>query len=252
MTNEELCRMAASGDNNARDELWKNTEGVFRTIANRLYCRYRKRAAVCGQEYSDCCSVCWFAFLNAVRDYSKKPEQEYKFTTFAGLHVKQQIYYLLGMQKTKREPLDYALSIDAPIFTDGGNVSIADTVADTAAELPYTVVDDTDLSRQILERVARLPPSEHEIIYRHYWKSKSFSQIAADIGEEPPKVYTLYRKALHQLRRDARIQQIHAEFYNVYNFHKRTGYTAFRESGASSVEAAILKLEERGGLPLKL
>jgi RNA polymerase sigma factor (sigma-70 family) len=244
MTNEDLCAAVREGDNAALNTLWEQSDRLFYAIARSVYSRHRERAASCGVEYADCRQVCWFAFLDAVEAYNRA-ERTKKFPSFAGYHVRRHVYALLGLRTSKREPLNGADSIDAPLQADEGEYTIADTLADESAAIPFEDVANADIAREVLERVDTLSEQRCGIIYRRFWEGETLAGIAADACVNPTRIHSLYRDALRKLRRDERIRQIYDEYYSGTSLTKHTGFTFFRETGMSSMEHHLLRLEER-------
>jgi RNA polymerase sigma factor (sigma-70 family) len=212
-----------------------------------LYARHRERAVSCGAERSDCLQVCWFAFLDAVEAYNREQERSEKFSSFARFHVRRHIYSLLGLRTSKREPLNEADSADAPIYTDDGEYTIADTLADERAEIPFDDVANADVAREVLGRLDLLSDKMRGIMRRHFWEGRTLTEIAKADGANPKRVHNLYRDALRKLRRDDRLRQIHDEFYANANLTRHTGFKFFKETQTTSVEWHLLKLEERLG-----
>lgn len=252
MTNEELCRLIAQGHEEKILTLWEQTDKLFYMFARRMYNHYFDRAVSRGVELNDCFQVCWFAFLDTMASYNKKAERDRKFTSFAYLHVKRHIYILLGLRTSKREPLDYAMSLDAPLSTEDENLSVIDTIADTEAEKPFEKMECSDMEEKILERIATLPKKQATAVRERFWKDKTLSEIAKELGITPKQMHNQYKDAIRKLRRDQKLQEIHREFYVSRSFTKHTGYQFFKETGMSSVEWNILRLEEllaraRGG-----
>lgn len=245
MTNEELCAHIAQGNDECMLTLWEQTDKLFYFFARRLYASHRERAAACGIELDDCLQVCWFAFLEAVEAYNRKPKQEVKFTSFAGFHVKRHVYALLGLRSSKREPLNGAASLDATVVSENGDYALADMLADEITGEPFEDIEHSELSEQLLERVDELSEKQREVIRRHYWDNMSLTKIAAKLGISPSRSSDLHRAALRKLRQDQRIRQICREFYENADFTKHTGFRFFKETGMSSVEWELLKLEER-------
>jgi RNA polymerase sigma factor (sigma-70 family) len=244
MTNEQLCYSADGGNIRDRDELWEQTGRLFKYIAHKLYVHHRDTASAHGVELDDCLSVCWFAFLAAVKDYAKKPDREAEFTAFANLHVKREVYKLLCLRSSAKDPLDYAASLDAPMPANDGKVTLGDTITDPTAEAQFEEIERSDIADYVLQRVSLLPERQRDIIRRRYWNDTPFTAIAAELGLTPKQTRNIYGKALRKLRRDERIQEIYRNYYADANFFKCTGLTAFRESGMSSVEWHVLKMEE--------
>ena len=247
MTNEELCQKIRDGDAGALNALWAQTDRLYYTIARSLYARHRERAASCGVEAADCLQVCWFAFLDTVEAYNCEREREDRFAAFAGFHVRHHIFALLGLRTARRELLNGADSIDAPIASDKGEFTLAGTLADETSAVPFEEIDNADLAREVLERVGALSDERLGIIRRHFWEGRTLTDIAKADGLNPKRVHTLYRDTLRRLRRDERLQEIHREFYANANFTRHTGFQFFKEAQMSSVEWHLLKLEERLG-----
>jgi RNA polymerase sigma factor (sigma-70 family) len=222
-------------------------------LANRLYNHWQDRATACGVTQDDCCQVCWFAFLDAVEAYNKEPDRKEKFTSFIGFHVKRQIYVLLGLRTSKKEPLNSAVSLDAPSSDDAEyDSTVADTVSDPEAERPYEEVEQSDLSDRVLERLSLLPLEQREVIRRRFWYEESFTDIATALGLTVLQVRALYIKATRKLYHDFQLQRSHREFYDNTNFTRNVGLRFFKETGSSSVEWSLIRLEEllervRGG-----
>lgn len=245
-SNEELCILAVNGDIPSRDLLWQRTGRLFQYIAFHLYCRHRERADASGVESDDCCSVCWFAFLDTLKAFSQNTEQGYTFVSFAKLHIRRHIYDLLGYRK-KRELLNETVSIDAPLPIDGGEttITIADTVKCPTAEIPFEEAENADIAANVLAIVSLLSERQQTVIHRHYWDSVPFTQIAAEAECTSQNIHCYHKDALRKLRKNARIQEIYKEFYASYDFYRQTGFSAFRDSGLSAVERAVLFLNER-------
>jgi len=242
MTNEELCKAAADGDVTAVNRLWEQADRLFYMFADRLYYRYSDCAAACGAERDDFQQVSYFAFLDAVTAYNRKPERDVKFSSFAGLHVKRRIYDLLGLRTSKREPLDHSVSLDTPIGDDDG-LTIAETLADTTAGKPFEDIENAD--NDILRSVERLPEKMAAVVKTKFWQDKTLTEIGAELELSPKQASNLYRRAMQKLRRDKRIRQIHDDYYKTANLFRHTGRQFFKENGMSSVEWHLLKLEER-------
>ncbi|MDR1409253.1 MAG: sigma-70 family RNA polymerase sigma factor [Oscillospiraceae bacterium] len=241
MTNEELLQKIANGDTSAVQSLWAQVDRLFYLFSDKLYHRYRNYADSHGVALEDCRQICWFAFLDTVKDYNSRPNRELKFASFVRLHVKRRIFELLGLRTTRREPLD----IDAPLSGAEGDVSIADTIADPAAEDAFAEIDGTDIADSVWAQVATLPPKQAAAIRCKFWQEKTFAEIGRESGVSTTQARNAYQHAIRKLHRDQRLQEIHDEYYSTANLTKHTSFRFFKESGMSSVEWHLLNLEER-------
>jgi RNA polymerase sigma factor (sigma-70 family) len=245
MTNEELLQQIRNGDERHLNTLWEQTQGLFYMLSDKLYRRHKNRADSCGVERNDCRQVCWFAFLDTVAAYNRKDEQEYGFASFAKYHVQRRVYELLGLRTSKRNPLDEADSLDAPLPTDDGNITIADTVADPQSEAPFDMVDVSDAAAEVENIVAALPEKQAAVVCGRFWQDKTLAEVGAEFGISSKQMHNQYSDAIRKLRRNRRLRDIHDEYYANANLTKHVGFRFWKESGMSSVEWHLLKLEER-------
>ena len=248
MTNEELLQQIRNGECNDRDlePLWEQVCRLFYIHSDGLYRRHKGRADSCGVERDDCRQVCWFAFLDAIKAYNAKPDTELKFSTFIKYHVRRRVYELLGYRTSKREPLNGAVSLDAPHpGNEDENITIGDTIADPSAEAPIEDIDCSDTAAELLERVSALPPKQAAAVRGRFWQDKTLTEVGAEIGLTPKQIHNQYRAAIGKLRRNKRLQEIRDDYYANTTLTKHTGFRFFKENGMSSVEWHLLKLEER-------
>ena len=248
MTNEELLQQMRNGEDDDRtlDTLWEQTAYLFYIHSDGLYRRHKDRADSCGVERDDCRQVCWFAFLDAIKAYNAKSDTELKFSTFIKFPVRRRVYELFGYRTSKREPLNGAVSLDAPL--PGGedeNITVGDTITDPSAETPYEVIDDSDIAAEVEGIISDLPPKQAAAIRGRFWQDRTLTEVGAEMGLTPKQIHNQYRVAIHKLRRDKRLQEIHDAYYANTTFTKHTGFRFFKENGMSSVEWHLIRLEER-------
>ena len=248
MTNEELLQQIRNGegDDCTLATLWEQVCRLFYMHSDGLYRRHKGRATSCGVERDDCRQVCWFAFLDAIKAYNAKPGTELKFSAFIKFHVRRRVYELLGYRTSKREPLNGAVSLDAPHpGNEDENITIGDTIADPSAEAPFEDIDCSDTAAELLERVSVLPPKQAAAVRGRFWQDKTLTEVGAEIGLTPKQIHNQYRAAIGKLRRNKRLQEIRDDYYANTTLTKHTGFRFFKENGMSSVEWHLLKLEER-------
>ena len=248
MTNEELLQQIRNGegDDHTLATLWEQVCRLFYMHSDGLYRRHKGRADSCGVERDDCRQVCWFAFLDATKAYNAKPDTELKFSTFIRYHVRRRVYELLGYRTSKREPLNGAVSLDAPLpGSEDENITVGDTVADPSAEDPYEEIDCSDVAAEVLERVSALPPKQAAAVRGRFWQDKMLTEVGAELGLTPKQIHNQYRTAIGKLRRDKRLQEIRDDYYANTTLTKHTGFRFFKENGMSSVEWHLIRLEER-------
>ncbi|MDR1775779.1 MAG: hypothetical protein LBS17_05000 [Actinomycetes bacterium] len=248
MTNEELLQAInnGGGDEQTLTALWEQTAHIFFMHSDGLYRRHKDRADSCGAARDDFRQVCWFAFLDTIKAHNAKPDTELKFTAFIGFHVRRRVYELLGYRTSKRNPLNGAVSLDAPLpGNDDENITIADSIADPQAELPFETADGSDIASEVERIVSALPEKQAAAVRGRFWRDKTLAEVGAELGLTPTQIRNVYQHAIRKLRRDRRLREIHEEFYAAANLTKHTGFKFFKETGMSSVEWHLLKLEER-------
>ncbi|HNX89363.1 MAG TPA: sigma-70 family RNA polymerase sigma factor [Paludibacteraceae bacterium] len=248
MTNEELLQQIRNeeGDDHTLATLWEQVCRLFYMHSDGLYHRHKGRADSCGVERDDCRQVCWFAFLDAIKAYNGKPDNELMFSTYAKYHVRRRVYELLGYRTSKREPLNGAVSLDAPLpGNEDEKITIGDTIADSSAEAPFEDIDCSDTAAEVLERVSALPTKQAAAVRGRFWQDKTLTEVGAELGLTPKQIHNQYQAAIGKLRRDKRLQEIRDDYYANTTLTKHTGFQFFKENGMSSVEWHLLKLEER-------
>ena len=248
MTNEELLQQIRNGksDDRTRATLWEQTAYLFYIHSDGLYRRHKDRADSCGVERDDCRQVCWFAFLDAIKAYNAKPDTELKFSTFIKLHVRRRVYELLGYRTSKHEPLNGAVSLDAPLpGREDENITIGDTIADPSAEIPFEQIDESDIAAEVEGIISVLPPKQAAAIRGRFFQDKTLTKVGAELGLTPKQIHNQYQVAVHKLRRDKRLQEIRDDYYANTTLTKHTGFRFFKENGMSSVEWHLIRLEER-------
>ena len=248
MTNEELLRQIRNGegDDLTLSTLWAQVCHLFYMHSDGLYRRHKDHAVSCGVERDDCRQVCWFAFLDAIKAYNAKPNTELKFSTFIKFHVRRRVYELLGYRTSKREPLNGAVSLDAPLpGSEEEKINISDTIADPSAEMPFEVIDGSDIAAEVEGIISALPPKQAAAIRGRFWQDRTLTEVGAEMGLTPKQIHNQYREAIRKLRRDKRLQEIHDNYYANTTLTKHTGFRFFKENGMSSVEWHLIRLEER-------
>lgn len=248
MTNQELLQQIRNGegDNRTLITLWEQVCRLFYIHSDGLYLRHKTRATSCGVERDDCRQVCWFAFLDAIKAYNAKPDTELNFSAFIKFHVRRRVYELLGYRTSKREPLNGAVSLDAPLpGSEDEKITIGDTVTDPSAELPLEEIDCSDTAAEIEGIISALPPKQAAAVHGRFWQDKTLTEVGAELGLTPKQIHNQYRAAIGKLRRDKRLQEIRDDYYANTTLTKHTGFRFFKENGMSSVEWHLIRLEER-------
>lgn len=99
--------------------------------------------------------------------------------------------------------LEELLSIGA-----GGEeqISLIDTIEDTAAKDPSLVAEHSEMKKTLLEALTRLPERERTIVALYYYKGLTLREIGEILGITESRVSQLHNKALFRLK--ARLKQL--------------------------------------------
>lgn len=248
LTNEELAIHIADGSKDLVGELYQRNRGLLYKHAYRFYVLHSDRCISAGVTLDDMLNECYFAVYTAAKSYAKG-ERQYKFTSY--LYYATLLYFqkMAGIrtEKQRREPLNYCKSLDAPI-EGADELTLADTVEDTdAAEKADTLIDRLAYSEVFPEvkRILAKEPRQYEIIYAMYHDNISQEEVARLQGVSREAIRQQKVKALRELRKPSKSKYLHSLYEDIIcSSYNRGGLTAFKNTHTSSVEWAVMKIEE--------
>ena len=166
MSNEELVVLIQSGERDRLIELWQQVRRMALKEAVR-WAAYHSN----GVELDDLEQAGFIALMRAVDGFD--PAAGAKFSTWYHRILLTEFEAATGRrtEKRRRDPLDAAASLDAPITEDSDNISLGDIIPDPAAETAMENVDHWEDQRRLhaaLEAaMATLPPELQAVIWRH-------------------------------------------------------------------------------------
>ena len=248
MTNEELAKRIQDGETALMPQLWEQVYKLVYHCANGYYNRQKKRCDASGVMIADLIQEGYFAVLDAVKAYD--PASGYKFTAYLNYPLKNRFNEIAGGRGSKKEPLNYSISLDAPLGEDMDSLTLGDMVADENAETDFEAAEDNIINAQLKaaldDCLATLPKDEQSVITRHYYDGQTLTSIAKQSGNTYNRTLSLREKALKNLRRPANKRRIRSvfefEIIESISFHAG-GLKKFRNTWTSSVEAAVLRME---------
>jgi RNA polymerase sporulation-specific sigma factor len=248
MSNEELALLVQQGDTGALPRLWEQTR---RLIAQKAYAYYnRLDGNRRGVEVDDLMQQGYFALLDAVRHFDQ--EDGYKFNTYLYNTLKTAFSVAAGTRSQKRDMLDYASSLDAPVGEESDSRAIADLVPDRTAETAFDTLLVEDIARVILDESRRLTtPLQTRIIFECAYMGRTLKSLAEEIGKSRVTVENIYHRAIETLRRRPVIRAIRDEYFrectaaqreSAINPYRTRGVEGFKESFTSIVEDVVLRM----------
>ncbi len=83
---------------------------------------------------------------------------------------------------------------------DGDQVSLLDTIEDTAGPRPADVLDATELREALADAIARLPEREKLVVTLYYYEELTLREIGEVLGVTESRISQLHTKAILRLK----------------------------------------------------
>ena len=234
MTNEELARRIQNGDDALMLQLWEQVKRWVSRVAMRWYLHFEGGRGV---EVCDLVQAGYLAMLDAVRTFE---DGNGSFLSWLTYYLQNEFGALYGIrtERTKRDPLNIAISLDAPIGDEDG-MTIAETVVDPDGENGYQQIENNDFIRSLrdaLEKaLADIPPKSAETIRRKWLDNQTRLEIAEDLGVSYNEIVRREKRGFSYLRRPQTIEKL-----REFNPYSCTGYQAWYRSGMSVQERYVI------------
>lgn len=196
LTDEELVEAAQQGDNGASDYLLLKYRSLIMSKAKSYF--------IAGADRDDIMQEGMIGLHKAVRDFC--PMRGTSFRPFAEMCITRQVITAVkAASRQKHAPLNYYLSLDKPIYTDGSDRQLLDVLPDERTTDPAEMF----LVREQLDAVSdclRYLLSEFEYkVFLLYLNDQTYREIASVLETTPKAV----DNALCRVKRkiDARISE---------------------------------------------
>ncbi|BDF70981.1 RNA polymerase factor sigma-70 [Oscillospiraceae bacterium] len=178
ITDEVLCRQAASGDRIAEEQLVMRYNRLVRICARPYF--------LAGGDSEDLIQEGMVGLLKAIREYD--PEKEASFRTYAEVCIRNRLISAIkAAARDKHAPLNTYISFETPSF-DGNTAQYAYGTDHQRLANP----EDTFISRE--ERRERMDVLKGQLsgfearILGLYLNGLSYSEIAAEVNRSPKSV----------------------------------------------------------------
>ena len=245
-TNEELAMRIQDGDTSLYAQLWAQTEKLLKMMVNSFFRKNEELIHRRGIELEDLEQAAFLALVYAVKGYD--PEAGLKLTTYLKYALKNEIRAALdgGRRRSRAEdPLNGSASLNQPISGEEDDPPLHELYPDPAAEAAFNAVDDLDERRRgellLWGEVNKLPGISGAVITSKYREGLTYVQTSEKYGLTIDDVKNEVRRGIFQLRRNRKIKSYYSDYISYY---RGTGLTAFRNTGTSSVERTVFKLDE--------
>lgn len=210
MTNEELATAIQTGHHEYIPNLW---EGC-RKIIYRKAARFKALHENCKQEIEDLVQCGYFAMIEAIKYY--KPDEDIKFLTYLNKPLLREFLRASGWLTTKRDLIDYAISLDAPIDEDG-EATLAEIIPDTEGgenvidKLLHETAIDT-----INKALSKLPERKAALIRAIYFEGLTETAAGRALGyKTTTAANNAHHDALRKLRRGAFTYELRYLLYEM-------------------------------------
>lgn len=229
--NEDLVKRVQDGETDLMEELWENNTGLVALVAK----RYQEG---CGRlvDFDDLMQAGYLGLYAAAMTYS--PERA-AFSTYVVFHLRRAMRPVVGLLR-KRDALFDTCPLDAPLGDDEDS-----TLLDMIAAPPEEdLVELKDLQHIVRAAVDRIPNKKaREAIKAIYWQGIPWGDYAQGEGISRKGIGVRLQQGYAILRRDPAIVSLAlAEGYGA-DYFRYKGLAAFRASGSSVVEEAVVHQE---------
>ena len=193
----------------------------------------------------DLIQVGYIALCNAVQAYQKERGSFINFLTF---YLKTEVSEVAGCryEAQSKEPLNNAVSLDSPAFNDDeSETTIGDTIP--CEETGYEKIDDSIyndyVSGVVKEAVNSLPEKQGAAVSAHYLDGKTYGEIASKKGVSVARIGQLVKSGIKGLRNGSCAPVLSELLYGDRNYYLHTSFSAWKETGCSAQEWAVLYQE---------
>lgn len=243
-TLEELATAAQQGNGEAVNQLREKCYGFIRQQALRWAMAWKNRADF---DADDLTQAGYIAICQAVKSYQKERGD---FLGFLAFYLKTEFSKVAGCRTPAqaKEPLNNAISMDAPAFADDGNeTTLGDTipVIETGFETVDNAVYIDQLAALLDAAIAALPAKQRTAIELYYLRRKTYIEIAAVLDCSYSKSRQLAKDGLQGMRTGKHAARLYEMLYGEQNYYRGTGFKKWAETGCSSPERELLLKEKR-------
>lgn len=240
-TPEEIVEMIKQGDLSLAPKLYEQTKAIISFVIWREWRRdhIRSGAAARGMEIDDLLQEGYFMMIEAARHYDGSLGT--KFSTYLYARVRASVKTI-----TARRKIDETVSIYEPFDADDADRALEDVIADPSAGRDFDEIEDRDycerLRSDLEDSIRELPDDQATVIRGKYLERRLVKDLAEDLKIAEGRVGIIEERALHELRKSERLQLYREDIITRYSL--RGTLSAFKNTGMSAVELAVIKLDD--------
>ena len=243
MSNEELTVRIRNGEEELIPQLWQQVTRFITWKAVTFMRAFRGRGDVPKFEIHDLINESYFALLEAIDDFNY--ESTCSFLRFLDYRCRRAFQIVAGLNK-RSDALFRAESGDIPLYDDGHDTSLLDTVPDPGETVEDTVTDSVYQQQlhDTLERaLASLTTQQEILLRRRYYRGETQKEIASDLGYTPSTIEHREQSALRHLYNSRSLNGLNEFLETHTNYYADTGFSHFKNTGMSSVDTIAARRE---------
>lgn len=235
----------AKTDRSVIPELWGEVERLIKKICSK-YCRASEGNRL--YDIEDLVQCSYFGFVRAIENYD---ESKGAFSTFLVFYIRNCCQRGRGRQS---DPIQTAISLDAPLSHNNDNFSLIDTLddEDDSSVTSFDAVEREMLVDVILDEADRLPyRNQTRVIREHTYTGRSLVELATELGITSQGVAAIEERAIFHLRRKPIIRELYNEYRSIIKetIHESAvspyrvkSMSSFKTDFTSVVEAIVMDL----------
>lgn len=243
MSNEELVIEVQHGRTELIGELWEQVERLVKWKALRVLHAVDGLFCI---EFDDLYQSGYLALVDAVETYQPGAGA---FSTWFMYYLKTAFSEATGYRtdREKRDPLNYAVSMDAPITgEDGSETAFGDLIEDINASDRIDNVEEKvfckELRRVLDTLLDTIPDPCREVLELRYYEDLTRMEISDRLYFDYQEVRKLEDKGIRILRKPSAAKYLKP--FLDFDFYCGAGLQAFRSSGLSIQERYMIKQEQ--------
>ena len=221
---EQLAEAVQRGEPDALARLFEEVRVLLYLRASRYYFRYRDHCDRAGVTDEDLKQSSFFAVVNAAKAYNRS--KGFRFTTYLNKYIMSEFATLCGWRTSRRDALNLADSLDAPLPTgrgsgDGDDLTLAETLVDLVEPTPDELAEIESTETAVREAVQRLPDDLRDIIVLRYFDGLTIAQAAERLSWTEHEVRARTTKAIAKLYWNPVLREIWKEELEMQEQRRR-------------------------------
>lgn len=189
-TDEQLIEMLRAGDEEAERQLYERYKQTVRSRARTYF--------LIGADHEDLVQEGMIGLYKAVLEYN--PEREVSFRGFADLCITRQILTAIKRATRKKHaPLNTYVSLNQPIFEEGGDQTLFDTMQNLRVVDPEEQLIGQEEYERIQKYLQENLSSLEQTVLGLYLNGLSYQQIAQKLNRPPKSIDNALQRIKHKL-----------------------------------------------------